>query len=269
MTFKPLIPVVLLAATAMAAPPQEIRVVTQDIQGVQSAGPSGMAPGSAPMKSGSGVIFGQVTEADSNRAVPGAIVTINLPGSQPIRVMADGQGRFGFRDMPAGGFNVAATRPGWVDGAYGRTRPGGPTLPLVLAEGERVSGVVVPMWRYATIAGTVNDESGEPLVRVPVRVLKRTMVGGKVTLREVPGDTTDDRGTYRIGQLEPGEYLVVVPYQQPSSEISMMAAEGAAREVMVRAVAVSVDAAGAGGGGGNWVMAGGDFGGPSAGIGED
>ena len=237
MTFKPLIPAVLLTASALAASPQEIRVVTtQDVQGVQGGVAAGMAPGGAPMKAGAGVIFGQVTEADSNRPVPGAIVTINLAGSQPIRVMADGQGRFGFRDMPAGGFNVSAARPGWVDGSYGRTRPGGPALPLLLAEGERVSGVVVPMWRYATIAGTVTDESGDPIVRAPVRVLKRTTVGGKVTLKEYQADSTDDRGTYRIGQLEPGEYVVVVPFQPPSNEVMIAQAEQSmVRDVMGQA----------------------------------
>jgi len=223
-----------------------------------------MAPGGAPMKSGNGVIFGQVTEADSNRPVPGAIVTINLPGSQALRVMADSQGRFGFRDMPAGGFNMTSTRPGWVDGAYGRTRPNGPPMALVIAEGERVSGVVVPMWRYATIAGSVTDEAGDALVNMPVRVLKRTLTGGKVTLKEYQSDSTDDRGNYRVGQLEPGEYVVVVPYQAPSNEMPFAAAEASAvRDVLVRAVAP----AGGGGNAGFFFNGSGDS--PSAGVGED
>jgi len=271
MTLKPLIPAVLLTVSALAAPvpPQDVRVITtSDIQQGGVAGGAGMAPGAAPMKPGNGVIFGTVTEADSNRPVGGAIVSINLPGSQVLRVMADGQGRFGFRDLPPGAFSVTSTRPGWVDGSYGRTRPAGPNLPLILAEGDRVSGVIVPMWRFATIAGTVTDESGDPLVRVPVRVLKRTTVGGKTTVREYQNDSTDDRGNYRIGQLEPGEYLVVVPFQPPSSETVVMSEGGAARDVMVRAVSVAVDTGG-GGGGGNWVAASSIGDGPSAGIGED
>lgn len=271
MTFKPLVPVVLLSATAFAAPllpPQDVVRVTTATSADLAVLP-GMAPGGAPMKSGSGVIFGQVTEADSNRPVPGAIVSINLAGSQPLRVMADGQGRFGFRDIPAGSFSITSVRPGWVDGSYGRTRPGGPPLPLLIAEGERISGVNVPMWRYATIAGTVNDESGDPLVRAPVRVLKRTLVGGKVTLKEYQADSTDDKGNFRIGQLEPGEYVVVVPFQQPSHEMVMPIDSGVTRDVVVRAVAVTSDAGAAAGAAPMWATVGGDFGGPSAGIGED
>jgi hypothetical protein len=265
MSAKTFIVAALLGTAVWAAPPQEMRV-TSDIQQKIDA-VSGMAPGNAPMRTGTGVIFGQVTEGDSNRPVPGAIVSINLPGGQAIRVMADGQGRFGFRDMPAGAFSISTSRAGWVDGGYGRTRPSGPTMALALAEGDRVSGVVVPMWRYSSIAGNVADESGDPVVNMPVRVLKRTLTGGKITLKEAGGDQTDDRGAYRITQLEPGEYVVLVPLQQSSSDMPMMMTDApVAREVtVVRAMA----ATSAAGGGGNFMMFGGGGDAPSAGVGED
>lgn len=266
MTFRAVASLFVLSTTVVAAQ-QTVKIVTSDV----GSGPmvQGMGPGGVAMKTGTGVIYGIVTEADSSRPVAGAIVTVNLPGAQPLRVMADPQGRFGFRQMPAGAFSITATRPGWVDGAFGRTRPGGPALPLMVTDGERVSNVSVPMWRYATIAGTVMDESGDTLVNAPVRVLKRLTVGGKATLKEVQQDTTDDRGAYRISQLEPGEYVVVVPMQQPSQEVPMaVAPAGAAiRDVMVtRSVAVS-----AGGGGGNMMfIADSAMGnGPAAGVGED
>jgi hypothetical protein len=112
----------------------------------------------------------------------------------------------------------------------------------------------------------VTDETGDALVNMPVRVLKRTLTGGKVTLKEYQSDTTDDRGNYRVGQLEPGDYVVVVPYQAPSGEVMFAAAAeaSAVREVMVRAVAV-----GGGGGGANFISFNGSGDGPSAGVGED
>jgi hypothetical protein len=255
----------LFGCTVAFAQQQTVKIVTSDV----TTGPmAGVAPGGMPMKTGTGVIFGQVTEADSNRPVAGAIVTVNLPGVQPLRVMADGQGRFGFRQMPPGAFNVTATRPGWVDGAFGRTRPGGPTLPIMLTDGERVSGVTVPMWRYATIAGTVVDEAGDPVIGAQVRVLKRSLVGGRTTLKEYQQDTTDDRGVYRVSQLEPGDYVVAVPMVQPMSDLPLAAAESGLRDVVfTRAVAMSASA----GGGGNLSFVSVDpfGGGPSAGVGED
>ena len=209
----------LLAVTALGA---QVQQVTQEIRVAPASAPAvAIAGGGAPMAVGSGVVFGQVTEADSNRPVPGAIVSIVLSGAQ-IRVMTDSQGRFGFRDLPAGGFRISTTRPGWVDGAYGRTRPSGPTLPLALADGERVSGVSIPMWRYAAIAGTIIDASGDPLINLPVRVMRKAMYGGKPRLTVVAQDQTDDRGQYRVSNLEPGEYVVVVPMQTPSGPPIML-----------------------------------------------
>lgn len=248
------------AGLAAAAQQQEVKVVTSVDAGPMSMGISG-GPTTA-MATGTGVVFGQVTEAESNRPVAGAIVTLNVTGSTPIRVMADAQGRFGFRDLPAGRFNLSTIRPGWVDGAYGRTRPAGPALTLSLAAGEKVSGVTVPMWRYAVIAGRVVDESGEPLVSKSVRILKRTIAGGKVRLVMSSSDSTDDRGMFRIGQLEPGEYVVAVPMDQGMDMMLPM-------EMMAKEVAVTrVMAAASSGGGGNAVFIA-DSGGASAGMTED
>jgi hypothetical protein len=258
---KVLLVLVLASSVTLFANPQQVQIVTRD---VVSAG-SGAAPGGLPMKVGTGVIFGQVTEADSNRPVPGAVVSLLLPGAQALRVMADSQGRFGFRQLPPGAFTVSATRPGWVDGAFGRTRPGGPSLPVQLAEGDRAPNVVVPMWRYATIAGTVIDETGDPVVGATVRVLKRSLLGGRTSLKEVQQETTDDRGMYRVSQLEPGDYVVAVPLVQPTSEIPFAAVQAGRDVVVTRAMALTPP----GGGGNMMFIADSGSAGPSAGIGED
>ena len=269
MTKKTFLTLALLVGAGLAAAAQQ----AQEVKVVMSTDgplPMGIAGGpTSPMGIGTGVVFGQVTEADSNRPVAGALVTLNVTGSTPIRVMADAQGRFGFRDLPVGRFNISTMRPGWVDGAYGRTRPAGPALPLSLAAGEKVSGLTVPMWRYAVIAGRVVDESGDPLVSKSVRVLKRTTTGGKVRLVMSSIDSTDDRGMFRIGQLEPGEYLVAVPMD--SGMDFVFATEAAKMDVAaMRAVEVAAVAGvrAAAGGGGAAVFIG-DSSASSAGMTED
>jgi len=262
MTKKTFLTLALLATVglAAAAQQQEVKVVMSTEGGPLPMGING-GP-TTPMGTGTGVVFGQVTEAESNRPVAGALVTLNVTGATPIRIMADAQGRFGFRDLPAGRFNISTVRPGWVDGAYGRTRPAGPALSLSLAAGEKVSNVTVPMWRYAVIAGRVVDESGEPLVSKSVRVLKRTIAGGKVRLVMSSIDSTDDRGMFRIGQLEPGEYVVAVPMDQGMDMMLPMEAM-AIKEVAVARVAMAASS----GGGGNAVFF--DSGGAPAGMTED
>src|SRR5262249_44774128 len=68
-----------------------------------------------PMAHGNGIIVGRAVDAAGSRPVAGAVVTLTLPGSAPLRVMTDAQGQFAFRDLPAGRFTVTASRAGYVD----------------------------------------------------------------------------------------------------------------------------------------------------------
>jgi hypothetical protein len=237
--------VALLGAVTVSAQ-QDIRI-TQEVMTTNPLGGPGPGGGLNPIPQGTGLILGQVVEAGSSRPIPGALVTLNLRASRPIRALADGQGRFVFRDLPEGNYNMTATKPGHVDGAYGRLRPSGPTLPLELGDGERASSVSIAVWRYAAIAGFVQDELGEPVVNTAVRVLRRQIIGGQWRFVAGAQDQTDDRGAYRIGTLEPGEYAVAVAMAGGSGlPIDMMMGAELDRMVSVSAVRV----AGVAGGGG-------------------
>jgi hypothetical protein len=119
-----------------------------------------------------------------------------------------------FLDLPPGSFSLVSEKPGWVQGAYGRAWPGGLPQTLVLGEGERVTDVSLTMWRLAAISGTVRDEVGDPVVWVPVRAWQK--LAGQPHWRTVATAMTDDRGAFRLAQLPPGEYMVVVPSTQSS-----------------------------------------------------
>lgn len=180
----------------------------------------------APDDTRTGLIVGQVIDAGTGRPVGSAFVLLSggaLPPRTPVssppsprpRLMTDAEGRFAFRGLSSGTYNITASKPGYVDGAYGRRRPGGATHPLPLATGEKVGDVTITVWRYATISGSVVDEAGEPVVGLEVRALRRTVIGGRqqftaaVSLAIRPTGTTDDRGLYRIPGLMPGDYAVV------------------------------------------------------------
>lgn len=205
----------------------------------------GVAPqGTKPMPVGGGIIVGRVIDGVDGTPIAGAIVSLALPGFTPERVQADGSGQFAFRALPEGAYTISSSRPGWVDGAVGRTRPGGPGRAVTLDANGRVGDVDIPMWRFASISGVVLDENNEPLVGASVRTLRRTFTGGRHRLTSGPSDTTDDRGQFRIGGLEAGEYIVVVPI------INRPSLEGALRAAREGAVAGA-----SGGGGGNMVFA--------------
>jgi hypothetical protein len=207
--------------------------------------------GMQPMAMGTGLIVGQAYEASSGQPIPGALVTLGLPGAAPLRVLADGQGRFAFKSLPPGSFSLSATKPGFADGAHGRRRPEGPTQPVVLDDGDRVTDAQVPLWRLSAITGVVTDERGEPVVDANVQALVRTTVAGMPKLNAGPTDQTDDRGVYRIGRLTPGDYVVVLLSGRPGEQVFVLSnlpgGGGGAVATFVRAEAVAAVREGASG----------------------
>jgi protocatechuate 3,4-dioxygenase beta subunit len=173
----------------------------------------------------SGLIVGQVVDGESGRPVTGAIVGLNGPvgasGAAHPRILTGSDGRFVYRGLRRGSYSIFSSKPGYVEGAQGRTRPAGPTLPLQLADGERNGDAIIRMWKHASISGTVVDEAGERLVGVRVQAYRRTVISGR--RRYVPAGSalTDDRGIYRVSALIPGDYIVGAVARQTVVPLSM------------------------------------------------
>ncbi len=183
--------------------------------------PGGAQVRRQPPPTGRGLIVGQVIDAITGKPLRDAIVTIT--GTSRVsrdealtapRILTTADGYFVFRDLPRGNFIVWATKQGYTDGVSGRRRPGGPSQPIALADGERVGDVAVRMWRPGALTGTVVDEAGEPLVNIRVRAFRRTVGSGRPQFLGAATATTNDRGEYRLGGLLPGEYIVLVPARQ-------------------------------------------------------
>ena len=136
--------------------------------------------------------------------------------------MTDSRGRFVFTNLPKGTYNLWAVKPGFISGRPGQRRPGGGSLPLVISDADRIGDVKVPVWKQASIAGTIVDDVGEPVVDLPVRVLIRSIVAGRPKLTPNLTVRTDDRGAYRMGGLAPGEYVVIVPSTQSTAPESIV-----------------------------------------------
>jgi hypothetical protein len=185
-----------------------------------------------------GAITGQVVDAVSGRPVGAVIVSLagagvplqistgpstgfRLPGGVP-RILTGGDGRFVFRDLPAGSFTVLATKGGYADGASGRRVIGGSSQPVVLTAVQKSADVSVRIWKTSAIAGTIVDEAGEPVVGVQVRAARRIYAGGRRWFGPAGGSTTtDDRGMYRFSSLLPGEYLVATSPPTMSANLSL------------------------------------------------
>lgn len=193
-----LLPLIALALTATASAQQAQRT-------------GALAPG------GTGLIAGRVADPDSGKPVREAVVWLQVDAlmrPENPRVMTDADGRFVFVNVPAGRYRLIAEKPGYLRGLYGQKALLGDGGELELSDGQLATDVQLPIWKHATIGGTVTDEAGEPVVGVSVRAFRKVITFGEV--RFTPSfvgtvGTTDDRGVYRLSSLAPGEYVVAVP----------------------------------------------------------
>lgn len=193
------------------------------------------APPAQPAPPGTGLIVGQVIDADTNRPVGETIVTL-MPSDGAVnpttaiataqKLITDAEGRFVYRNLAKGRYSIDATKPGYVRGAYGRNVPRGPTTLLDLADGERVTDVRILVWKHAAITGRVVDEAGEPVVLAEIRVRRVATVGGRPGYQSAAPGTilTDDRGVYRAGGLEPGSYVIGIAAQSTTVPAPIIAA---------------------------------------------
>ena len=191
----------------------------------QGAARGGAIPGTTT-GSRTGIVMGQVVDGSTGRPISDAIVSISTGGGArgaglavappgraggpvpPQRVLVDGQGRFLFRDLPAGPVTLQASKPGYFGGASGQQTPRGQARPIDLADAERMGGVTLRLWAYGIVSGTVLDEAGVPVTGVSVQLIKRTAANGRWQYASNLSAITDDRGAYRFGSVLPGDYLV-------------------------------------------------------------
>ena len=163
---------------------------------------------------GTAVIAGIVTtDEQTPRPVRRALVTLSGGSSGNTQVVTDDGGRFAFAELRAGRYTLAAEKPAYVKSYYGSKRIArGPGTLLAIADGQRVTDVVIKLLRGAVIDGAVVDENGIPVSSAQVRAQLPVVTNGERRLVSPPAPqqwaTTDDRGRYRLYGLPPGDYVV-------------------------------------------------------------
>jgi hypothetical protein len=185
----------------------------------------GSALGTATL---SGVVL---TDDQTPRGIRNARVELSGDGQPAQSVFSDANGKFLFSELPAGRYTLVATRPGYVRTSYGAKRADRPGTPITVADGQPLDGITLKMSHGSVIAGMVRDELGQPAPGVAVRVLQYRMVNGDRILTPAAttsgpfGETTDDRGMYRVFGLAAGEYIVAAtPRTLGTGDIRQMTA---------------------------------------------
>jgi hypothetical protein len=193
---------VLLTATSSFAEPQ-IQINPGDM-------PMMLPPG-RPAKTGTGRLRGRVIASDTGTIIRRAQVRISSPDIGSKQAFTDAQGRFEFRDLPAGRFNISVSKSGFVSMQYGQNRPFEPGRPIDLTEGQVLEKADVALPRGSAVQGRVLDEFGEPVADASVTAMRMQYASGKRRLAPMGrASMTTDLGQFRLFGLPPGEYYVSV-----------------------------------------------------------
>ncbi len=163
---------------------------------------------------GTGVISGIVVETSGDASNPQpvhkAVVTVTWHGTPRswATTRTDGSGRFRFDGLPAGVYDLRATKPGIGVAIYGAnsTRETGENI--TLADAETREGLKLRFIRSASISGVVAGPDGDPAINAQVSLMRTARSNGQPMLQNVRQAQTDDRGEYQISSVDPGQYYL-------------------------------------------------------------
>jgi len=122
-------------------------------------------------------------------------------------IATDAGGQFSFPRLPAGQYQLSISHNQFLQLNYGQRRPGGQGTYIALTEGQQLT-VKAAMQHGGVISGTVLSPEGDPMQGVQVRGWRYVRVNGFRRLQGQGYAQTDDRGRYRMFNLQPGEYLI-------------------------------------------------------------
>ncbi|HQX81368.1 MAG TPA: carboxypeptidase-like regulatory domain-containing protein [Vicinamibacterales bacterium] len=155
-----------------------------------------------------------VTDEETSQPVRRALVRAIASNGDPVSAYTDAKGRFVFPDLPLGTYTIEASKPGFVRTAFGARRHDRPGTPVNLTDVQRSQNLQMRMARGGVITGRIVDEYGQPASGTNVRAQLVRTVNGERTLSNVPmagalfGESTDDRGVYRLYGLPAGDYVI-------------------------------------------------------------
>ena len=165
----------------------------------------------AVAQTGTASVEGIVINAQSEAPLARAQLELRAVDAGPARVYSQtttSTGRFAFRNVMPGRYQLTAMRQGYVRGDYGLRGPGSSGISLALTAAQRLIDVRLAMIPTGTIAGRITNQAGEGVGNVHVRALRYSYLDGRRALVNVKSVFTNDLGEYRLGWLPPGRYHV-------------------------------------------------------------
>jgi protocatechuate 3,4-dioxygenase beta subunit len=145
---------------------------------------------------------------------PIASAVVELTGPMPPRFfVTDAQGRFTFRALAPGDYDVRANKGDFLPATLGQESAFQSAARISVSRGASVDDITLVLSRGLAVTGTIVDRNGEPVQGVAVQALRLSTSGGRrraiLAGAQVGGNRqTDDRGRYRVLGLLPGTYVI-------------------------------------------------------------
>jgi protocatechuate 3,4-dioxygenase beta subunit len=176
----------------------------------------------ADLKSGTAVVSGRVTDAESGEPMARVTVSLNRLGARAqLDTKTGANGTFQFRRVPAGAYAVTADPIGSTthqSAGYGAIagKPPGKHSTIELRDGEVFDKADIALRRTFVITARVVDEEGAPIADMLVTA---DAFDGPAVRTGSRSRTTDDRGAVRLWGYSPGTYKVcAVPNSGPNRQ---------------------------------------------------
>ena len=135
-------------------------------------------------------------------------VAAQTPPPQIPPINTDSEGKFVFKNLAGGAYNLVTVANGFVRLQYGQRSANGQGTPLVLAANQNMKNVALQLTPTGTVSGRIIDENGQPALGISVQLLRAAYnVQGRV-YQAVGSTAADDRGQYRMFGVPPGKYFL-------------------------------------------------------------
>ena len=163
-----------------------------------------------PRAPGTATIRGHIVAADTGQPLRKAQVRIFSGELRENRTTStDADGKYEFKEVIAGRYNVSASKGSYVALQYGQLRPFEPGKPLEILASQTLEKVDFALPKGAILTGRVLDEFGDPLPDAMVSVQRYQNLGGQRRLISAGRTSmTNDVGEFRLFAVPPGQYYL-------------------------------------------------------------